>query len=384
MTDITPDKIRQQIAVENANRRSVRIWLYTICILVFLIVLVGGATRLTDSGLSITEWKPIVGVFPPLGIADWLIEFEKYKATPEYRQINQGMSLGQFKVIYWWEWTHRLLGRAVGLVFFLPLIWFWATGRLEAMVKPRLVLLGFLGGLQGVIGWWMVASGLVERVDVSQYRLATHLTLASLIFAYALWLARALTPHRPEIVPRAVARLAPVIVLVLFVQIFAGALVAGLDAGMAFNTWPLIDGSFIPPGLHILSPFWLNWFETPKTVQFLHRMAAYLVLVLVVVNVAMCWLGGGRRAPIRRSLLLLALALVQAALGIFTLLAQVPIHWALAHQAGAILLLGFAVAHWRAIKGGYLPVTDIRPATLEHNLKSGGRFSEKLRDKTNR
>ncbi len=173
----------------------VRYWLYLICILVAAMVIVGGATRLTDSGLSITEWKPLLGIFPPISVADWLAEFEKYKLIPEYTQINKGMSLAEFKFIYWWEWAHRFLGRIIGFVFAIPLAFFWITKRLESGLKPRLLLLLALGGLQGFIGWWMVSSGLVERTDVSQYRLAIHLVIACIIFAYAMWIARNLIPQ---------------------------------------------------------------------------------------------------------------------------------------------------------------------------------------------
>ena len=192
------------------NRTLVRLWLYLVCFLIFVMVIVGGATRLTDSGLSITEWKPLLGAIPPLNPADWQAAFDKYRQIPEYTQINKGMSLEEFKFIYWWEWGHRFLGRFIGLVVALPLLLFWATGRLETFMKPRLVLLFVLGGLQGFIGWWMVKSGLVDRVDVSQYRLAVHLTLACLIFAYAMWLARGLAPHSGEYASNSVAKLGPI------------------------------------------------------------------------------------------------------------------------------------------------------------------------------
>jgi len=175
---------------EIRNRLFIRSWLYVICLLVLAMVIVGGATRLTDSGLSITEWKPVLGIIPPLSSADWLDEFSKYQLIPQYTQINQAMTLGEFKFIYWWEWAHRFLGRIVGFVFAIPLAYFWMTARIESRLKPRLIFLLVLGGLQGFIGWWMVKSGLVDRVDVSQYRLAVHLTLACIIFAYSLWLAR--------------------------------------------------------------------------------------------------------------------------------------------------------------------------------------------------
>ena len=232
------------------NRALVRGWLYVVLLVMFALLLVGGATRLTDSGLSITEWKPIHGVIPPLHDAEWQEEFAKYQQIPEYSQINQGMSLGEFKRIFWWEWAHRILARGVGVVFALPLLFFWATGRIERGLTPKLVGLLLLGGLQGAVGWWMVASGLVERTDVSQYRLATHLTLACLIFAAidgrgaraGAALERAAPTARTQ-------RFAGFLVLARAVQIYLGGLVAGLDAGMSYNTWPLMDGAVVPGDL---------------------------------------------------------------------------------------------------------------------------------------
>ena len=200
-----------QTEAENRNRKLVRVWLYCVCFLVFLIVIVGGATRLTDSGLSITEWQPIMGAIPPLDINDWQIAFEKYKQIPEYRIINADMTLPEFKTIFWWEWGHRFLGRFIGVFVFIPLVIFWVTGRLEEETKPRLVFLFMLGGLQGIIGWWMVSSGLVDRVDVSQYRLAVHLTLAAVIFAWALWIARSLVASPMVDTPAVIRLLAPIV-----------------------------------------------------------------------------------------------------------------------------------------------------------------------------
>ena len=333
-------------AAAGRNRqRAVRWWLYVICLLVFAMVLVGGATRLTDSGLSITEWKPIHGVVPPLSAEDWNEEFEKYRQIPEYQQINRGMSLAEFQFIYWWEWAHRLLGRIIGVAFFLPMVFFWASGRLTPALKPRLVLLLFLGGLQGAVGWWMVASGLVERTDVSQYRLAVHLTLACIIFAYALWLARGLIPSQRSMEAGWLRGFAGVITMAILVQIFLGGLVAGLDAGLAFNDWPTMDGALVPSGLLLLEPLWLNFFENPKTVQFVHRLSGYIVVLLIALN----WLWSWWTDALKGASVLLVLAIAQALIGIATLVMQVPLGWALAHQAGAIILLAAAVIHWRAL-----------------------------------
>lgn len=346
---------------ENANRKIIRYWLYVICLMVFAIVIVGGATRLTDSGLSITEWKPIHGVIPPLNIAEWMEEFEKYKLIPEYTQINEGMSLAQFKNIYWWEWAHRFLGRVIGIVFALPLFFLWVTGRLENMLKPRLLILLVLGGLQGFIGWWMVSSGLVDRVDVSQYRLATHLTLACFIFAYALWIARGLAEHTTTPVTQLSLRIfAPLITLFAVFQIFLGGLVAGLDAGLVYNTWPLMDGGFVPSSLNVVSPLWLNWFENPTSVQFNHRMGAYALTLLVLVQFVLTLKARVDAPHFNRSVIMLLLVLAQAAAGIITLVMQVPLHWALAHQALAVIFLAASVAHWRGLKGPYSKITDLQ------------------------
>ncbi len=344
---------------ERRNRAIVRWWLYLICLLVFAMVMVGGATRLTDSGLSITEWKPIHGIVPPLSRDEWLEEFAKYQQIPEYEQINKGMSLTEFQFIYWWEWAHRFLGRIIGFVFFVPLVVLWWSGRLESKLKPRLAALFVLGGIQGAIGWWMVASGLVDRVDVSQYRLAVHLTFACVIFAYALWVARGLAPHSHGEASWAVRFMAPLIVAMVFVQIFLGGLVAGLDAGLAFNDWPLMDGAVVPSGLTILEPAWRNFFENPKTVQFVHRVFAYAVWLVVIGAWLVTRTSETDVTHKRRAAILAILVTLQAGIGVATLLLQVPLHWALAHQAGAVVVLGFAVSHWRAIAGPYPAVTGI-------------------------
>ncbi|MFK7901394.1 MAG: COX15/CtaA family protein, partial [Nitratireductor sp.] len=287
-------------------------------------------------------------------------EFEKYKLIPEYQQINKGMSLAEFQFIYWWEWAHRFLGRIIGFAFALPLVYFWATGRLENKLKPRLLILLFLGGLQGFIGWWMVSSGLVERTDVSQYRLAIHLTLACIIFAYALWIARGLVKHTThESVPRTLPLLAIFILVLAIVQIFLGGLVAGLDAGLTYNTWPLMDGALVPQGRDVLSPLWLNWFENPKAVQFNHRIGAYVLLLSVFVQFVLTLKSGVERQHFNRSIVVLSLVLAQALVGIITLLMQVPIDWALVHQGLAVIFLASCVAHLRGFYGAYPAVTNL-------------------------
>lgn len=358
------------IARERGNRALVRWWLYAISLLIFVMILVGGATRLTDSGLSITEWQPIIGIVPPLDAADWQSAFDKYRTIPEYREINRGMSLAEFKFIYWWEWAHRFLGRFIGMAFFVPLVWLWFTGRLEKRLKPRLVLLFALGAAQGAIGWWMVRSGLVERVDVSEYRLAVHLTLACVILATALWIARGLAPARAigedeanRDLPFALRLLAPLLALAVLGQIFLGGLVAGLDAGLAFNTWPLMDGRVVPGGMDVLEPLWRNGFENPKAVQFNHRLGAYLLFGLILLQ----WLFARNSSPAphhRGTLVVLILALAQLAVGVVTLLLQVPLPWALVHQGLAILLLAAQIVYWRALAGPYAPITALRRRPL--------------------
>lgn len=312
----------------------VRGWLYLTAFLVFIMVIVGGATRLTDSGLSITEWQPLLGAIPPLTEADWLAAFEKYKLIPEYQVVNKGMSLDEFKFIYWWEWAHRFLGRFIGIVFLLPFLYFALTGSLTRKMWRRLVVLFVLGGLQGALGWYMVASGLVERVDVSQYRLSAHLTLATLIFAAMLWVAYGLDRNRR--MPRGGREwMAVLLVLLLILQVAAGGFVAGLDAGMGYNTWPLMDGQLVPKGLFVMQPAWANLFENAMTVQFNHRILAYVIAVLAA--------GYAYVEQTKGAAILLATVLLQIVFGIWTLLWQVPLWLGLVHQGGALVVLAAAL-----------------------------------------
>ena len=332
------------------DRTLVRRWLYLVLVMLLGLVVVGGATRLTDSGLSITEWEPIHGVIPPLSVAEWEAELEKYRAIPEYQLINRGMSLDEFKVIYWWEWGHRFFARAIGLVFALPLAFFLLTGRIEPKLRLPLISLLALGGLQGFIGWWMVASGLTERTDVSQYRLAAHLTMASIIVALIAWVARGLRPGQVA-GGAALTGTAAVLSLAVLFQVYLGALVAGMDAGLAYNTWPLMDGAIVPGGLLAAEPWWINPFENAKTVQFVHRTFAYVVVGLAVWHAIRAWRAG--RAARAGGMVLLSLVAWQAVVGIVTLLMAVPIGWALVHQLTALVLLAAAVWHWRGLIGPY-------------------------------
>ena len=248
------------------EKRAVRWWLFSIALLIAIMVLVGGATRLTESGLSIVEWKPVTGALPPLTEAQWTQAFDAYKTIPQYRALNAGMTLAAFKTIFWWEWSHRLLGRVIGVAYLLPFLWFLWRGGLSAELKRRLWLIFALGALQGAVGWWMVASGLSERVEVSQYRLATHLVLALLIFAAVIWTLRRLA-ERPPVTGSVRLKIASVALVVLtFVQLYLGALVAGLRAGLVYNTWPDIDGSLVPSAARL-------WFEHAVVAQFVRQYA---------------------------------------------------------------------------------------------------------------
>ncbi|MFO0993368.1 MAG: COX15/CtaA family protein [Hyphomicrobiales bacterium] len=317
-----------------AGRAALRIWLFSLAFLIFCMVIVGGAVRLTDSGLSITEWQPLLGAIPPLTEADWAIAFEKYRQIPEYALVNNGMSLDDFKFIYWWEWSHRLLGRLIGAAFLLPFLFFWIKGYLTRALAMRLAVIFVLGGLQGALGWYMVASGLSERVDVSQYRLAAHLVLATIIFGAIIWVALGLGKKR-----RPIGDIRPwfamALVGLVIAQVGMGGFVAGIDAGMGYNTWPLMDGRLIPNGLWVMSPAWRNIFENALTVQFFHRLIAYVIALCVLIY---AW--RQRSSP---ALVLLAIVFLQITFGILTLLHQVPLSLALIHQGGALILLATAL-----------------------------------------
>jgi heme a synthase len=340
------------------HARALRRWLYGVAALVLFMVLIGGATRLTESGLSITEWQPVMGTLPPLDAQAWRDAFDKYQAIPQYRALPAGMSLDQFKTIYWWEWTHRLLGRLIGVAFLVPFLWFLWRGAVPPALRPRLWLIFGLGALQGAVGWWMVASGLAGRTEVSQYRLATHLILASLIYVALIGTARGLSPplvprHAAEGGERRIRASAVVLLVLVLLQIYLGALVAGLRAGYAYNTWPLIDGALVPNAaqLFFVAPVWRNFFENILTVQFDHRMLAYVIFVgalLHAVDVARSAKNGPARAG---AFALSAAVTLQVALGIATLLLRVPLPLALSHQAAAMLVLTAAALHVANVVG---------------------------------
>jgi heme a synthase len=336
-----------KLTAPEGRRRAIRLWLCAVAALVFAMVLVGGATRMTESGLSITEWKPVTGTLPPLSEIEWHSEFLKYQLIPQYRELNAGMTLAQFKTIYWWEWTHRLLGRAIGVAFLLPLLWFLWRGAIGPGLRSRLWLIFGLGALQGAVGWWMVASGLAERVEVSQYRLATHLLLACLIYVAIVWTALRLSPNARAAPPRRIRVSAIVLLVLVLLQIYLGALVAGLRAGLIYNTWPLIDGALVPTAsaLFFQVPWWRNLFENALTVQFDHRLVGYVLFVAAiahVVDVVRTVRGG----PALTGALVLASAVtIQAAIGILTLIYRTPLGLALMHQGMAMLVLTIAVGH---------------------------------------
>jgi cytochrome c oxidase assembly protein subunit 15 len=343
-----------------AHRRVMRNWLYGIAALIALMVIVGGITRLTHSGLSIVEWRPVTGAAPPLSENAWTTEFEKYKASSQYELVNKGMTLDEFKRIYWWEWAHRLLGRLIGAAFLLPLLFFQFRGWIERELRWRLWLIFGLGALQGAIGWWMVASGLVGRVAVAHERLAIHLIIACVILTAVIWTARSLAPAAAASpIPRRLARTSLAVLGLLVLQIALGGLVAGLKAGLIYDTWPFIDGAFIPPRerLLFLHPAWLNLIDNHLTVQFMHRMVAYLLVALAALHAADCTYQRAGRAS---AVTLASLLLLQAALGIATLISHVPILLALAHQSVAVVALIVAVVHAANLRAGTLQIVGYK------------------------
>ena len=332
-------------------RRAVATWLFVCCALVFAMVVIGGVTRLTHSGLSITEWQPIVGTLPPLSDSAWNDAFTRYQATPEYRDVNRGMTLSEFKGIFWWEYFHRLLGRGIGVAFLLPYLWFLLRRRIPPGYAKPLAGIFVLGGLQGALGWFMVASGLVDDPRVSQFRLTAHLGAAFLIYAAMLWTGLSLLfPDRANhALPglRSARRLAFGIAALVFVMVLSGGFVAGIRAGFAYNTFPLMQGRWIPPEIMMLTPWWKNFFWNMATVQFDHRMIAWLLAFSIPFT---WWRLRRSRTPARARRgadLLLAWLVLQISLGIATLVNVVPVPLAAMHQAGALVVFTLAlnVAH---------------------------------------
>ena len=326
--------------------RPVRVWLYTVAACVLLMVVVGGITRLTESGLSITSWKPISGTIPPLTDADWQAEFDAYKLIPQYKVNNVDMTMYGFKAIFFWEYLHRLLGRLLGLVFLIPFLVFLVQRRIPRTLAWPLAGLFVLGGFQGALGWWMVSSGLAELTSVSQYRLAAHLSAAALLFIALIYVPRSLEPGRaPGPVTSANLWTGVILLVLILIQIAAGAFVAGLDAGMGYNTWPLMDGAIIPDGLGVMQPFWRNLFENALTVQFIHRAIAYVILAYLALALWRQSRNGGFAGVNGWLPRIAAFVLLQAVLGIATLLFSVPIGLAVGHQALAFMLAGLVIAY---------------------------------------
>ncbi|MBV7256776.1 COX15/CtaA family protein [Pacificimonas sp. WHA3] len=315
--------------------RAIAAWLSAVAAIVVLMVVVGGITRLTESGLSMVRWEPVTGIVPPLSESGWQAEFADYKASPEYRYKNAGMSLAEYKNIYFWEWAHRLLGRFIGLAFALPLIWFWAKKQIPEGYKPRLVALLALGGLQGVIGWWMVKSGLADVPDVSHLRLAVHLNLAFFIIAALIWTASDLIRGHARITALAAAAF-----IALFIQTVLGAFVAGMDAGHIYAEWPGMGGEFFPDHPEWIAPAWRNVVDNPVIVQWLHRWWAFIAAGLLIALSVAAMKRGSRRTPIALKLLLVA----QIILGIMTLMSGVELWIAATHQGVAALIIWCAAA----------------------------------------
>lgn len=331
------------------KQKPIAIWLLICCALVFAMIIVGGVTRLTDSGLSIVEWQPIVGTIPPITQNDWEVLLEKYRSTPQYQKINKGMSIDEFKGIFWWEYFHRLLGRLIGVVFFIPFVCFLIQKRIDRPLGVKLIGIFILGGLQGFMGWYMVMSGLVNDPHVSQYRLTAHLGLAIVIFAAMFWVAlgilspKADNPDADEKI-RSLYKFSAGLAGLIFIMILSGGFVAGIRAGFAYNTFPLMNGHFIPPEIFMLEPWYRNFFANMATVQFNHRLIAWILAFLV----PLFWLKSKKynlseTTRIACNLFLIML-LIQISLGISTLLYVVPIPLAASHQGGAVLL--FAAALW--------------------------------------
>lgn len=340
---VTPGVIDQG---RGGARKGIRIWLFALFALVWIMIVVGGLTRLTDSGLSITEWAPISGALPPLSQDEWLAEFERYKQIDEWRIQNQWMELSDFKVIYWWEWGHRQLGRVIGLVWAVGFLGFLVTRNIPRGWTPRLLWLGVMGGAQGAIGWWMVASGITQgegTTDVASYRLATHLGLAFVILGFIAWYAFLLGREERDLMQARRAKdarlfgMATGLLHFTFLQIVLGALVAGIDAGRSFTDWPTMGGQILPPGAFALEPIWRNFFENPGLVQFIHRLSAYLLFAFAIA----VWVAT-RKSPNAETRfafnMMFASFCLQMVVGVVTVLYAAPLYIAIGHQTLAVLV----------------------------------------------
>ncbi len=328
--------------MQKANKAIV-VWLFLGCLLIFFMVAIGGLTRLTHSGLSMVEWNLFMGSIPPTSDSDWNILFEKYKQYPEYQLVNFNITLDEFKSIFYWEYGHRMFGRLIGLVFIIPFLFFWIKGKISKDLMPKLLLILFLGGFQGFLGWYMVKSGLIKDPDVSHYRLAMHLTTAFITFAYTFWVALEVWFSKSKRLSHSLRKYLVVLLPLLIIQIIWGAYVAGLNAGKVYNTWPKMGSSWVADGVTAMNPWWLNFVEGLAGVQFFHRYFAYILVFIIAV-----FYYKARKVSLNRNQkiganLLVAFVSLQFILGIFTLLYAVPISLGLMHQLGAFLLLGATV-----------------------------------------
>jgi heme a synthase len=361
-------------AVQTASfdvQRAVRLWLIAVAGLVFLMVLVGGATRLTESGLSITQWKPVTGVLPPLNAAEWQVEFDRYKQIPQFAKLNPDMTLDGFKAIFWWEWAHRMLARIVGAAYILPGLWFWWKGQLKGALGRQIATATGLLALEPVVGWWMVTSGLSERTEVTQERLALHLMIAAATFGALIYAAVALgEPPRAARAPRSFTISAWIFAALVFCQLGLGALVSGLRAGLIYNTWPLMGSSLVPGEAFRPNPLQAI-FGDPATAQFDHRMIGYAIVAFAIVQAIAALRAAPGSLLASRATVLAAAALLQVGLGIATVLTLVPIKLALPHQALALALFGLSVVHLRATEmeqGGLdLPVRPSKPSVTKRD-----------------
>ena len=347
-----------------SSHRAVAYWLFACCAMVFATLVIGGVTRLTHAGLSIVEWQPLIGALPPLTAEHWQELFAKYQQTPEFILRNHDMTLAGFQFIFWWEWAHRLSGRLIGVVFFVPYVWFLLRGQLRGQLAWKVLGFFLLGGLQGAMGWYMVQSGLVDDPRVSQYRLAAHLGLAFLIFGLLLWTALGLLQPRQWVAAvspaptfsataRLTLKLGGFLIALVFLMVLSGALVAGIHAGLAYNTFPLMHGHFAPPEIFLLEPFWLNFFNNMATVQFDHRLIAWALMGFIPWFV---WRVTQDFPQARHAAIILLVWLgVQVSLGISTLLLRVPVPLAAAHQAGAMILFGLVLWTNHAIRRVPIP-----------------------------
>lgn len=351
---------------KSGARGAVRVWMMVLFALVVVMIAVGGLTRLTDSGLSITEWKPITGALPPLSEAAWQIEFDKYRAIPEYQLQNKGMSMSEFQFIYWWEWGHRQLGRVIGLVWAIGFLGFWVARKIPTGWASRMVLLGALGGLQGAVGWWMVSSGLTgTMLDVASYRLATHLGLAFVILGFISWFVFQLGQSEKDLIQRRRMRetrlfsMGTGLMHLAFLQILLGALVAGIDAGRNYIDWPLMAGGFFPPDMFSLTPWWRNFFEDDGLVQFIHRMAGYALMIFAIVVWRVARKSGNTQVRFGFNAVL-AMVFFQMVLGIITVMYSAPWQIAIVHQLGAVVT--WVLILRARFMAGYPAVQSVRGA----------------------